>query len=1592
MEYDVQVKNKEITWENVYIFISSTFNDMHAERDYLVKRVFPQVSAWCEERRLRLIDIDLRWGVSEADATQNKRVVQVCLNRIDECRPFFLCFLGQRRGWVPTDKEINDETKKRFPKLIKKTDETDGYLGNKSVTEMEIIHALIDPMHNGTFFGKDGKVKDGSRVEHAFFFLRDPSYLKQLTHADLKAVYTNEADPDPETADKELNNWREVIIPSTGRPVIDYTADLNVNENTYEIALPLVVPTTAPSDSDIWKEAFKSWKERWAKAKAKVTVSDNGEIADAKELKKAEEYNEQLTAGRLSNFLHRDERIEIDKIIIKQLQDAITKRFGERIAEQLTPLQKELDQQEQFLHIASEGFIKRGDDSEALNKYVNDEKETRPFALTAIAGIGKTSLLAHWIDKYEKNTDGETLHYRFIGSSDDSINIERLLRSLLSELKEKGKINSDIPVDTVEMIKKLPDLLEEAGKAGKTIVVIDALNQLETGMMDLYWIPSHLPDNVKLVVSFKRGDADAEKYYAEREASKDMVLHSVKPFDTVGDRVKLVSAYLEQYFKELDTPRIEKLVSSKGAENPLFLKAALSELRVFGVHNDLTSVILKRFGNTAASAFDAILKRMESDPTYTRLKPAVALPHIFGWLAHSRYGLSENELSGLLIREKLTDDRDESLDVIYLVVRQLRPFLAKRDGRIDFFYDSFRTAAKERYTHSHAYARTSKKWHQSLAEYFETIPLTDLHKLMEQAYQYAYAGMEQAYENYLFDYFYMESRLGNFGTNALMEDCSYLPLQNIVLLYDFHRLASFRLLQHPSQLAEELWGRMSGLGNKCFDKLLQQAVDVKAKRKEAWLRPKYACLDRPDGEIVRTYQSDGKIRGNIALSPDNKRMFSMLESGQLAVWDVDSGRILRTMLVKDAYPRRIIFAPDGTSFAVVCSDKIQIWNALNYEFQCDLQTKLHTSIIGHLALNSNCAYTNDSKTIIVRSSDFETKLLNSTNGELISSVVYIPDKNKGKVEGRMAVVGYLHDYKNNRRKVLTKDEKEEMKLLDASSNEFSSLAILTPEAYCYGIGGKTLVAMGCLHPDRDNKSWLQPWFKRQLCPVLLFDYNKETQQLIPRRYVLEGHDDSVRIIDVSPDDKLVATAQYGKIKLWDATTAALLGELSTDNMGIGLLKFLEDGKKLAVGGSDGILRIYNTPQLTCEKSIYAKIGHLSGTFFSDEAYCLLQSNEIVKLVSLKNHEATNGCCSDKLVSIGKHLNRNIIVASSYHNYIKQGSEPARTVPAKGNINFFATDGNKYLFSHSLLSIINSDMVYAGIHVDCIVSKDCMRGNNSIALFNYWQLEDIFDSDEEGIIADSFALSDFGSLFSGWAINNKKAHFSSDQQHLITLHRGTKAISIYKSKNGRLLNNINLNIPKSRRLLSFIFFKPQQSGRREKFSKFLIMDDIYNMAFDVTPDGTILYAINLKAKLCCCYNIPARKFIKFFSIENLKLKYHADELKVSLSEDGRKLLITDSFFISIIDLQKEKIYFQLARKGDYNCFASINKDGSLLCSSHKDTPNEYVEVWNTQQNDLIARFYVDGHATNILVEDHEFIFGMTNGEICTLILENYKINT
>ena len=66
------------------MFISSTFADMQAERDWLRDHVIPELQQRLRERRHHLAPIDLRWGVETVTVGEQESkellVLKVCLN------------------------------------------------------------------------------------------------------------------------------------------------------------------------------------------------------------------------------------------------------------------------------------------------------------------------------------------------------------------------------------------------------------------------------------------------------------------------------------------------------------------------------------------------------------------------------------------------------------------------------------------------------------------------------------------------------------------------------------------------------------------------------------------------------------------------------------------------------------------------------------------------------------------------------------------------------------------------------------------------------------------------------------------------------------------------------------------------------------------------------------------------------------------------------------------------------------------------------------------------------------------------------------------------------------------------------------------------------------------------------------------------------------------------------------------------------------------------------------------------------------------------------------------------------------------------
>nr|XP_040028059.1 telomerase protein component 1 isoform X1 [Gasterosteus aculeatus aculeatus] len=87
----------KLRWRSVRVFVSSTFRDMHAERDVLVRAVFPELRRRAASRRLHLQEVELRWGVTEEESG---RAAELCLSEV--CRSQMLVgILGERYGLVP---------------------------------------------------------------------------------------------------------------------------------------------------------------------------------------------------------------------------------------------------------------------------------------------------------------------------------------------------------------------------------------------------------------------------------------------------------------------------------------------------------------------------------------------------------------------------------------------------------------------------------------------------------------------------------------------------------------------------------------------------------------------------------------------------------------------------------------------------------------------------------------------------------------------------------------------------------------------------------------------------------------------------------------------------------------------------------------------------------------------------------------------------------------------------------------------------------------------------------------------------------------------------------------------------------------------------------------------------------------------------------------------------------------------------------------------------------------------------------------------------------------------------------------------------
>ncbi|HJX93397.1 MAG TPA: NACHT domain-containing protein [Pyrinomonadaceae bacterium] len=696
---------KKTTSRVVRVFVSSTFRDMHAERDRLNRFVFPELRSRCAKLGADFLGIDLRWGVT-AEESRRRGSLSVCLDEIDRARPFFIGLLGERYGWVPppdqldvsTFEEIRHSATPEDASLLTTwyvLDETlDApvyHLSADTTMPDDVLSRLLVCFESADIPGAGQSITE--REFHygaltspspykAFFYLRRGEFLDNVHFpSSFRSVFV-EADPDRR---KKLDQLKAVIRSS--QTVDDY----DVQYAGLQVDLNLLKFRLSRADQKRFRDGVVQ-PDEWSKVSKyfQLSLLEHGTIR----LKGLDAWGDS---------------------ILQKLWSAIEEEHQKRTSRTRVRRPVCYDAQELFLQDRTRLFIGREDTLAKMFRYLDDGKANTPLVVTGQAGSGKSALLAEFAVRARKRMNAMVLPF-FIGASAASTDLISGLRSIVEKLRVSLRLQIPVPSKPEELRLLLHRVIKALSSRKRLILLIDALDQLDPSSEShqLDWLPMKLPRNVRLIVSTLPG----KTLDSLREQLKAESIVTLLPLSE-NDRRQLVSRLLQERGKKLTDEQVNELLNIRrrpDAALPLYLRVALEELSLFGDYASISARI-NELPTTLANLFAQVLIRLEADHGRELVEC------VLRWLGVSRAGLTEGEILDLL---SIVMPNSTSLDWIHFY-RALAFYLQPKDessgeGLIGFYHQQLRLAANRRYLAIHRKKKSSRAFrrtNQEVARYFE---------------------------------------------------------------------------------------------------------------------------------------------------------------------------------------------------------------------------------------------------------------------------------------------------------------------------------------------------------------------------------------------------------------------------------------------------------------------------------------------------------------------------------------------------------------------------------------------------------------------------------------------------------------------------------------------------------------------------------------------------------------------------------------------------------------------------------------------------------------------------------------------------------
>src|SRR5215510_825851 len=256
---------------------------------------------------------------------------------------------------------------------------------------------------------------------------------------------------------------------------------------------------------------------------------------------------------------------------------------------------------------------------------------------------------------------------------------------------------------------------------------------------------------------------------------------------------------------------------------------------------------------------------------------------------------------------------------------------------------------------------------------------------------------------------------------------------------------------------------------------------------------------------LRINERHGCSVQSVAFSPDGKTLASTHNDSTIQLWDLKTGRLIRSFVGHTGHVPAIVFSPDGKTIAAGSHDQtVKLWDVSS--------GRLIRSFEGHKSFVHSVAFSPDGKTIASGSYDHTLKLWDVSSGrnraleghtEWVQSVAFSPD-------GKMLASGSTD---------------KTVKLWEVSSGSLIN---------SFGNHDSSLYGSVAFSPDEKTLA-----LASYSSTIELWDASAGQ-----RIRSLKDHDESVNSVAFSPDGKTLASGSHdGTIKIWGTGAGNLLATL-----------------------------------------------------------------------------------------------------------------------------------------------------------------------------------------------------------------------------------------------------------------------------------------------------------------------------------------------------------------------------------------------------------------------------------------------------------------